>query len=150
MKTTSTTTMARLAFLVGAALLTASLSISRVRADEKVETIAIPATSAAIWQSVDQHVAELNRTIESGQLAEVHHHAFAIRDLVNALPDHSAGLPADKVAKVKVSGKFVAVLAQRLDAAGDANDKTATVSNFKKLQEVLKSLRQQYATTAAK
>lgn len=145
MRTRFLTTTVRLAALLGAALFVGTLAISRVHADEKPEATAIPTTSAAIWQSVDQHVAELSRTIESGQLSEVHHQAFAIRDLVNALPAHSAGLPPEKMLKVNASGKFVAILAARLDAAGDANDKTATVSNFKKLQEVLKSLRATYA-----
>ena len=70
----------------------------------------------------------------------MHHHAFAIRDLVNALPDKSKDLAADKLGKLKEEAKFVAVLADRLDKAGDANDQAGTEANFKKLQTVLKEI----------
>ena len=138
------------AVMVGALLVTSAISISLVQADEKAEQTLIPATSVAIWQSIDHEAAALARTIESGKLADVHHHAFAIRDLVAALPAHSASLPADKLAAVKASGKFVATLAERLDSSGDAKDKAATASNFKKLQGLLTSLRENYPSLAAK
>jgi hypothetical protein len=48
------------------------------------------------------------------------------------------------VTKVKAESKFVATLAQRLDAAGDSNNKAASISNFDKLKDVLKSIRINY------
>lgn len=78
-------------------------------------------------------------------LQELHHHAFAIRDLVAALPARSPSLPAGDLAKVKANVKFVATLAQRLDAAGDSNDKTESISNFNKLKVILASLRALYS-----
>jgi Cu/Ag efflux pump CusA len=112
--------------------------------DDKASTAAIPDTPAAIWQLIDKEADETTKAIQTGALKELHHHAFAIRDLVAALPEHSGSLPADKVTKIKADGKFVATLAQRLDAAGDSNNKAASVSNFDKLKEVLKSIRANY------
>lgn len=111
------------------------------KADEKVS---IPTTSEAIWQSIDKETEQLATLIQSGKLEEVHRHAFAIRDLVAALPARSASLGADKVAKVKASTKFVDTLAERLDASGDAKDKAGTESNFQKLKAVLKTIRVNY------
>jgi len=114
-------------------------------AGEEHETkIEIPATAAAIWQAIDEESQELNKVIEAGKLDEVHHHAFAIRDFVAALPSHSNTLAANTLAKVKANGKFVAILAERLDVSGDARDKSSTESNFKKLQRVLQSIRKNY------
>ncbi len=107
-------------------------------------TVASPATSASIWQAIDAKSAELAKAIEGGKLAGVHHLAFAIRDLVATLPAHSSDLPADKLAKVKSGVKFVATLADRLDASGDGNDKAGSQENYDKLIGVLKSLRANY------
>lgn len=108
------------------------------------EKVVIPATSEAIWQSIDKETEQLAALIQGGKLEEVHHHAFAIRDLAAALPARSASLGADKLAQVKSSNKFVATLAERLDASGDAKDKAATESNFQKLKGVLKTIRANY------
>jgi hypothetical protein len=106
----------------------------------------IPAGDAdAVLQAIEQKNTELGKTIENGKLDEVHHMAFAIRDLVAALPSRSSNLSADQQAKVQASVKFVATLADRLDASGDANDKAATQENYDKLASVLKSLRASYA-----
>lgn len=103
--------------------------------------IQIPASSEAIWRSIDKETANLDKSIRTGKLEELHHHAFAIRDLVAALPSHSGTLPAKKIAQIKEYGKFVATLAERLDAAGDTKDKPAAVSNLAKLKEVLETIR---------
>ncbi|MDE1153737.1 MAG: hypothetical protein PW788_14480 [Micavibrio sp.] len=113
-------------------------------AEEKEAPTAIPDTPAAIWKSVDAETDEMTKLIKAGTLEELHHHAFAVRDLVAALPDHSATLPADKLAKVKSDSKFVATLASRLDESGDAKDKTASEANLKKLEGVLDMIRANY------
>ena len=106
----------------------------------------IPAgDSDSVLQAIDQKNTELGKTIENGKLDDVHHMAFAIRDLVAALPSRSSTLSADKQAKVQGSVKFVATLADRLDASGDANDKAATKENYDKLTAVLQELRTSYA-----
>jgi len=131
------------------AILTGSLLVNSYvfAGEEHEDKTKIPATAEAIWQSIDEESQELSEVIEAEKLGEVHHHAFAIRDLVAALPSHSKDLPANKLSKVKANGKFVATLAERLDASGDAKDKAATESNFKKLQKVLKSIRENYSSS---
>ena len=111
-----------------------------VPAAEEAAPMAIPATADAIWQEIDKHSAELKATIDSGALKEVHHHAFAIRDLVAALPTHSPTLPAADQSKLQGEVKFVSTLADRLDQSGDANDKAATQASYEQLTKVLSGI----------
>jgi hypothetical protein len=113
-------------------------------AEKAGSQVQIPASSEAIWKSIDKETEQLATRLQTGKFEEVHHHAFAIRDLVAALPARSGVLPGDKLAQIKTDSKFVATLAERLDAAGDAKDKTGTEANFQKLKGVLKSLRANY------
>jgi hypothetical protein len=110
----------------------------------------IPSTAAGIWAEVKEHEEQLGKTIADKKLDKVHEVAFEIRDLVNALPDKSKDLPADKLAKLKANAKFVAALAKRLDESGDANDQAATEANFKKLQGILKTIESLYPSEALK
>ena len=97
----------------------------------------IPESADAIWLAINQHSAELKAAIDSGALGEVHHHAFAIRDLVAALPAHSPTLSAEDKAKLEGEVKFVKTLSERLDETGDAGDKAGTESNYETLVQVL-------------
>ena len=122
-----------------------------VQAAEKPDAATpIPATSEAVWQSIDKETERLATVIQTGKLDEVHHHAFAIRDLVAALSTRSGNMPAEKLAQVKANTKFVATLAARLDTAGDAKDKAATEANFQKLKDVLKTIRANYSGSTQK
>ena len=151
MKTACTKFLASQALILGM-ILASLLANTLAQAAEKAEAqVKIPATSQAIWQSIDKETEQLAALIQSGKFEEVHHHAFAIRDLVAALPAHSGALPADKLAQVKANSKlFVATLAGRLDATGDAKDKAGTESNFRKLQGVLKVILADYAGSIQK
>ena len=111
---------------------------------EGKEKIKIPDTVEGIWKEIHLHHMELHDVVKNKKLDMVHHHAFGVRDLVNALPDKSKDLPADKLAKVKTNAKFVEDLAKRLDESGDANDQAATEANLKKLDGIIKSLEAQY------
>ena len=108
----------------------------------------IPETIAGIWAEVKEHEEELGKIIAGKKLAGVHEAAFALRDMVNALPDKSKDLPAEKLTKVKANAKFVADLANRLDESGDANDQVATEASFKKLQGILKTIEALYPPAA--
>jgi len=120
-------------------------------ADEEKETpTMIPATTAAILQAINTEETNLDKTISDKKLEDVHHHAFAIRDLVNALPEKSSDLAAEQLAKLKANAKFVTALATRLDTTGDAKDQAGTEANFKKLQTFLKEIQSLYPDSAAK
>ncbi len=113
-------------------------------AAETAEKTVIPATLEGVWQAIDAKSADLKKTIDKGDLEEVHHHAFAIRDLVAALPGKSSALSAENLAKVKPGVKIVPTLPERLDASGDAKDAGGTKQNFERLTTVLASLRANY------
>ena len=127
---------------------------SALAADEHDEheggKIKIPDTTAGIFKEVKEHEEELGKIITDKKLDKVHEVAFEIRDLVNALPDKSKDLAADKLAKVKANAKFVASLADRLDKSGDDKDQAGTEANFKKLQDLLKQIRALYPDSVSK
>ena len=100
----------------------------------------IPDTAEGIFKAIHEHHVELATTVKSKKLADVHHHAFAIRDLANGLP---AKVAADKKARVEGSVKNIAKLADDLDKTGDANNQAATEANLKKLDGVLMALEKQ-------
>lgn len=151
MKKTTFGRAASSSFIAAAIALGGLVAVSPALAAASAEAkTVIPATSEAIWQSIDKETEQLAALIQSNKLEDVHHRAFAIRDLVAALPSHSASLGADKVAAVKANSKFVAALAERLDATGDAKDKAGTAANFEKLKGVLKTIRSSYGETARK
>lgn len=104
----------------------------------------VPESIGDIWEAIDLHFAELGKDIQTGILDKVHQHAFAIRDLAVALPPRSRSLPPDKLAQLNSNLKFVATLAQRLDATGDAGDRAGTQANFAKLKTVLEEMRAVY------
>ena len=108
--------------------------------EEEAAPTQIPATTDGIWKAIDQQSADLKAIIATGDLKEVHHKAFAIRDLVAALPSHSPKLPPDDQTKLEGEVKFVATLADRLDAAGDGNDKAGAQDNYDKLAAVLNGI----------
>jgi hypothetical protein len=106
-------------------------------AEPEEVTQAIPDSADGIWQAIDQKRTELKASIDSGSLANVHHQAFAIRDLVAALPGKSPSLSDDEKSKLDSDVKFVATLADRLDGAGDAGDRAGAQSSYDKLALVL-------------
>lgn len=108
--------------------------------DEKAEKMKIPDTTEGIWKAIHEHHMELAETVKSKKLADVHHHAFAIRDLANALP---AKVPADDKSKVQGTAKNISKLADALDKSGDDNDQAATEANLKKLDGLITMLEKQ-------
>ncbi len=104
----------------------------------------IPATVSGIWSEVKEHEEQLGKIIADKKLDKVHEVAFEIRDMVNALHDKSMDLPSDKLVKINANAKYVADIAKRLDESGDASDQVATETNFKKLQDLLKTIEAQY------
>ncbi|HAT9776976.1 TPA: transporter [Legionella pneumophila subsp. pneumophila] len=110
--------------------------------DEQAQSI--PTTIPAIWEAIDQHVAAINKAIANNQLDTIHHHAFAIRDLVKALPGLSKNLSEEQLKNLQQNIGYTEQLAKRLDKTGDANDKKGTETNWQKLQQVLTQIRANY------
>ena len=108
---------------------------------DKEENMKIPDTVEGIFKAIHEHHMELAGVVKDKKLAEVHHHAFAIRDLANALP---AKATADKKKQVEGTTKSIARLAGDLDASGDANDQAKTEANLKKLDGLIKTLETEF------
>lgn len=125
---------------------TTTFASDLARAAEVETQTAIPGTSVEIWRAIDGHIAQVKGLITKGTLKTVHQHAYAVRDLVRALPTHSPSLSAAAVAHVSAQVKFVDTLAERLDATGDANDKSGTAANLAKLEKILNALKAQYGS----
>jgi hypothetical protein len=105
------------------------------------EKVKIPDTVEGIFKAIHEHHTHLAGVVKNKKLAEVHHHAFAIRDLANALPAKAA---ADKKKQVEGTVKNIATLAGDLDKTGDAGNQAGTEANLKKLDGILKVLHTQF------
>ncbi|APF04253.1 TPA: transporter [Legionella pneumophila] len=115
--------------------------------EEEAQTI--PTTIPAIWEAIDQHAAAINKALTDNQLDTIHQHAFAIRDLVKALPDLSKSLSEEQLKNLKQNVGYTEQLAKRLDKTGDANDKEGTQANWQKLQKVLAQIRANYSLSGS-
>src|SRR5690349_10250626 len=89
--------------------------------------VKVPDTVEGIWKEIHTHHQELADTVKAKKLADVHHHAFAIRDLAKALP---AKAHPDHKKMVENAVKKVSQLAEDLDKSGDAGNQAATEANL--------------------
>ena len=134
-----------LAMGLGAAIGLISNQTNLARAQEKHEhkegeahgKIEMPATLDGIWKEIHKHHQELTDTVKAKKLADVHHHAFAIRDLAKGLP---AKVPAEHKKHIENMVKKLAQIAADLDKSGDANDQARTEATLKKLDALLKEM----------
>jgi hypothetical protein len=112
--------------------------------DAQTEKLEIPKTLPAIWSAVLGHQKDLHDVLAAKKLADVHHHAFAIRDLVAAMPVKSTMLAAEKKTALKKSASRVSSLAKLLDEAGDAGDSAKVAVLTLKLDTELKAIEELY------
>ncbi len=108
-----------------------------MEAEEASTPTSIPDSADGIWMAIDKQSAELKIAIDGNTLKDVHHMAFAIRDLVAALPERSPTLSAEDKSKLENEVKFVSTLADRLDETGDSGDQAGSQANYEKLAAVL-------------
>src|SRR5438552_18095675 len=101
------------------------------------EKVKVPDTVEGVWKEIHKHDQELADTVKSKKLADVHHHAFAIRDLAKALP---AKTHPDHKKMVENAVKHVSQIAADLDKSGDAGDQAKTETNLKRMDAALKTL----------
>lgn len=127
-----------------AAIGLSTLTATNAFADEKHHDkgkVKIPETVEGIFKSIQEYRHHLGETVEKKKLADVHHLAFAIRDLANALPPKAA---ANKKKQVEGTVKNIAKLAGELDESGDAGNQAKTEVNLKKFDGLLKVLHAQF------
>ncbi|HGC5660791.1 TPA: transporter [Legionella pneumophila] len=111
--------------------------------------VTIPSTIPAIWKAIDEQAVSINQALKDNQLTSIHEHAFAIRDLVNALPALSKDLSEEQKKILQTNLSYVGQLATRLDKTGDANDKEGTQANWDKLEKILSQLRALYQISSS-
>ena len=121
-------------------------TFNSVAAEEKHEgaeksEMKIPATADGILADIHKHHGELADVVKNNKLSDVHHHAFAVRDLAKALVDKAA---VDKKQRVQGTVNNIAKLADELDKAGDAGDKAKTEAELKKFDAVIAQLEGQF------
>ena len=115
--------------------------------EESGEKIAPAGTVKEIWGQIAQEQDKLAATIQNGQLKDVHHLAFGIRDLVVALADKAGAEMQATAPKLKPLVDQVRASAGKLDELGDAGDVSGTQAEFSHLSEILNVLK---GTTVAK
>ena len=108
--------------------------------------VQVPDTLDGIWKEIHHHHQELKDTVKAAKLADVHEHAFAIRDLGKALP---AKVPAEHKKHAENTVKKLSQLAVDLDKSGDANDQAKTEANLKKLDTLLKEMEDMFGPSEA-
>ena len=106
-----------------------------------VDFTPIPATLIGIWSLIDQKNSELGDIVRARDMDHVHHRAFSIRDLANALLGRTGRCASAPLQRLKDEAASVARLAEDLDRASDAGDGSALDAAYAKLQDELKALR---------
>jgi hypothetical protein len=99
--------------------------------------VQVPDTLDGIWKEIQHHHTELTNTVAAHKLADVHHHAFAIRDLAKAVPSK---VPAEHKKHIENMVKKLSQQAEDLDKSGDAGDQAKTESNLKRFETTLKDM----------
>lgn len=100
----------------------------------------IPATMPEIWTAIHKQEAKLAAVVRQKDLGEAHDHAFAIRDLVKALPGK---VSAEHKAKTEEAAKGIAKLAADIDKTAAAKAQKATEANVKGLKTAVADLEAQ-------
>ncbi len=149
---TVTYTIVSLAFLAGTSTALADTGHAHdtshterkqnVHATEHAAAETGPQSVGDILQAVHGKHKELAEVVASKKLDDVHHLAFAIRDLAKPLAEK---VSPDRRPKVEGTVNNIAKLADELDASGDAGDQAKTEANLKKLDGTLKLLEAQVA-----
>jgi hypothetical protein len=108
---------------------------------EEAGATTTPAESVpGIWTQIAGEQAKLSAAIENGQLKDVHHLAFGIRDLVVALADKAGASSPAVATKLKPMVEQVKASASQLDELGDAGNLSGTQAEFQRFSTLLQSI----------
>jgi hypothetical protein len=98
-------------------------------------------TIAEIWTQVADEQGKLSAAIQNGQLKDVHHLAFGIRDLVIALADKANAASPSSAARLNGIVEQVKASASKLDELGDAGNLSGTQAEYAKLETILGTIK---------
>lgn len=104
-------------------------------------------TISEIWTQIGEEQGKLSAAIQNGQLKDVHHLAFGVRDLVVALADKAKTTAPASAVKLDGMVEQVKASASQLDELGDAGNVSGTQAEYTKLVTVLGAIK---AVTGAK
>jgi len=108
---------------------------------ESAETVTPAGTIGEIWTQIGDEQSKLSAAIQNGQLKDVHHLAFGIRDLVVALADKAKAASPASTAKLDGMVEQVKASASKLDEFGDAGNLSGTQAEYAKLETVLGAIK---------
>jgi hypothetical protein len=98
-------------------------------------------TIPEIWSQIAGEQTKLTTAIQNGQLKDVHHLAFGIRDLVVALAGKANAASPANASKVNGLVEQVKASATKLDELGDAGNLSGTQTEYAKLETILGSIK---------
>ena len=108
---------------------------------ETGETVQPAATAAEIWTQIADEQGKLSTAIQNGELKNVHHLAFGVRDLVVALAEKSTASSPAAAAQLKGLVDGVKASAGKLDELGDAGNLSGTQAEYAKLASMLDAIK---------
>jgi hypothetical protein len=109
--------------------------------EENSPTVTPAGTLPEIWAQIEGEQGRLSSAIQNGQLKDVHHLAFGIRDLVVALAAKAGASTPAVAPKLDGMVEQVKASATKLDELGDAGNLTGTQAEAAKLDGVLKAIK---------
>ena len=104
---------------------------------ESAEAVTPAGTVGEIWTQIGDEQSKLSAAIQNGQLKDVHHLAFGIRDLVVALADKATAASPALAPQLKGMVEQVKASATKLDELGDAGNLSGTQTEYAKLETIL-------------
>jgi hypothetical protein len=107
----------------------------------------IPEKVEDVWKEIHKHKKLLGEVVEKKDLGEAHDHAFAIRDLVKALPGK---VQTDSKSKAEESSKEITKIAAAIDKSGAARAQKTTEDNVKKMNDAIAALEKKLKPSDAK
>ena len=108
---------------------------------ESGETMTPAQTVPDIWAQITAERGKLSAAIQNGQLKDVHHHAFGIRDLVVALAEKASVSSPGAAPKLNGLVEQVKASAGKLDEMGDAGNLSGTQTEAAKLNAILDAVK---------
>lgn len=108
---------------------------------EAAEAVKPAGSIAGIWTQISEEQAKLSAAIEGGQLKDVHHLAFGIRDYVVALADQARQTAPATAPQLAPLVEQVKASAAKLDELGDAGNLSGTQAEYAKLGTLLTSIK---------
>jgi hypothetical protein len=108
---------------------------------ESAEAVAPAGTVGEIWTQIGDEQSKLSSAIQNGQLKDVHHLAFGIRDLVVALADKATAASPALGPQLKGMVEQVKASASKLDELGDAGNLSGTQAEYAKLETILGAIK---------